>query len=89
MGDKDREEDFKLSIIKSLAEINTSLKAVAEKLDKFDERTEKLEHSVFGNGEQGLAEEVRQIKSTWALFYGIAIILISAFSNVYLLRFFH
>ena len=40
-----------------------------------------MEQTVYGNGKPGLAEDVRNIKSKWAVIYGVSIILLSSLGH--------
>lgn len=79
------EEKWKLSITGMLAEVKANQENLHTKLNEYceaaNERQTKMEHIVFGNGKPGLSEEVRSLKSKWAIFYGLGLLILSAVLN--------
>lgn len=77
-----KDGEWQLHITELLAEVRTEQKNMSKKLDAYiisdGKRSDDLEHIVYGNGSEGLAEQVRNIKGKWAAGYGLVLILLSA-----------
>lgn len=54
--------DYERESIERLARIEGAVSALSDKVDSLCNRTADLEHTVNGNGRQGLAERVRFIE---------------------------
>ena len=67
------DEEFKLNVTRLLSEVSANQKNLADRIDTYiganDKRVEDLEHTLNGNGQPGVAEDVRNIKGRWALIY--------------------
>jgi hypothetical protein len=87
------EEDFKLKVVSTLAEVVANQKNLESKLDTHilsnNQRLDNLEHTVNGNGSSGIAEDVRNIKGRWALLYGIGILFISGIAEALAFHYIH
>lgn len=79
------EEKWKLEVSSMLGEIRADLRAVQKSLNDHVKsegiRIEDLEHTLNGNGSAGVAEQVRNLKSKWAILYGIGLLVTSAALN--------
>lgn len=77
-----KDGEWQLHITELLAEVRTEQKNMSKKLDTYIEadskRADDLEHVVYGNGSEGLAEQVRHIKGRWAIMYGLIMIIIAS-----------
>jgi uncharacterized membrane protein len=92
MSPKDQDHEWQLEMTRLVAEVRSEVKevrtenkALHDKVDLFmtnsEKRFEKLDKIVLGNGQPGLAEDVRNMKGRWAFIYGTAILLASAAIN--------
>ena len=81
----DPEWEWRMQLTALVAEVKSNQENLHDKLDTFiiasGKRTDDLEHVVYGNGSEGLAETVRNMKGKWAIMYGIAIVCLSAGVN--------
>lgn len=77
-----RDGEWQLRVTELLAEVRANQENMNRKLDGYikmsSARTDDLEHIVYGNGSEGLAEQVRNIKGKWAVLYGVVLMLLSA-----------
>lgn len=80
-----KDGEWQLHITELLAEVRTEQKNMSKKLDNYidadSKRADGLEHVVYGNGSEGLAEQVRNIKGKWGAMYGLVLILLSAVAS--------
>src|ERR1039457_2028173 len=81
----DEEVKWKLNVASTLAEIHTDQKNLSANIDTHidavNKSVDKLSSIVIGNGKIGLVGEVSNIKSKYAAFYGLGILLLSALLN--------
>lgn len=69
------DEEFKTKVLVTLERIEVNQAAHSRIDAEHDERLTGLEHTVNGNGQTGLAEEVRNLKWRWGLLVaGVAIV---------------
>ncbi len=73
----DEEEKWKLKVTGTLSEIHSDQKNLSKKLDAYvagsDKRIDALEKAV--NGPDGVASEVKNIKTKWAAIYAVGVFL--------------
>jgi len=78
----DPEWEWRLQLTALVAEVKTNQDNLDKKIDTYIEssqqRVDDLEHVVYGNGSEGLSEQVRNLKGKWAVIYGLIIISLSA-----------
>lgn len=67
------DREWQLQITALVAEVKSTVDGLHSKVDdhivKSDKRFDKLDKIVIGNGQPGLAEEVRGIKGKWGMVY--------------------
>ena len=82
---KDADHEWQLQITSLIAEVKVNQENLHEKLKNYcgssNQRIEKLEKIVIGNGIPGLGEEVRSLKGKWAAVFGLLILILSAVIN--------
>lgn len=82
MAKPDPEWEWKIQLTSLVAEIKANQENMNEKMDAFvgasNNRVDDLEHVVYGNGSEGLAETVRLIKGRWAVMYGLIMIIVAS-----------
>ena len=57
-----REKDLLTEVLLEVREISVNQQHLSEDLKKVEERTEKIDHSIRGNGEAGINERLRNIE---------------------------
>lgn len=82
MAEKGPDWEWRLQLTALVAEIKTNQDNLDKKIDAYiaasSKRVDDLEHVVYGNGAEGLAEQVRNLKGKWAVIYGLIIIALSS-----------
>jgi hypothetical protein len=77
-----KDGEWQLHITALLAEVKTNQENMHDKIDAFvvasNKRTDDLEYVVYGNGSEGLSEQVRNLRGKWAVIYGLVLIVLSA-----------
>lgn len=78
------DEEFKTKVLVTLERIEGNQATHTRNDAEHDERLSALEHTINGNGGVGLAEEVRGLKSRWALLVAGGSLAVSAlFSTLF------